>query len=773
MPPDFPVVAAGTTGSIPATARLLDVIARLPQGRIILPGLDQHSDDETCDAVRRAVSHPQYGLLQLLERMGCSRQTVIPLDLPEIAAVPEPRAEFLRAMMVPAELSHRWRAMSMQPEMLDGLTLVECEDEAEESQIIALMLRQALEAPDTKAMLVTHDRALARRVALLLRRYHLEVEDGGGYPLLATPVAVFAMLLLRAAEEQAPADVLALLKHPLCRLGVSAEMKSSAICQIELTLYRGICEAQTLSAQCEVLVSKGKVSADVLDVFSRLVSAIQPLLDLFAKPRAALPAMLSALVGAMEHLAAPAESPAEHRLWSGQDGHLLSSELADIHDHSAHLGEIEPGAFAALLATLLSRQSVQPIHHGHPRLTILSPMDARMQPADLVILAGLNEGCWPPAAQSDPWMSRAMREMIGLQPYERQIGQAAHDFSALCHAPRVMLTRARKVGGRHTLASRWWLRLHTVLETFPREVRQRITLESQQWRWWAEQFRATEHRDAITRPAPVPPLEARPRTISVSQVEKLIRDPYAFYARYILRLRPLDPIDKEPSELEFGNAVHKALELFVSRYPHTLPDHAEAELSVMLDTSFAEILRKVQAPTFWRRRMKAIVEEVLAAEHERRNTVQVIECEKKVETLLELPGGPFTVKARMDRVEHHLDGMVNIVDYKTGTVPSLKTVHAGYSPQLTLEGWLLEVSGYRVGDLVYWKIPAGKNSPAFTHVGKSSAEYTQLIDDARQGLLRLLTYFDQAETAYPCLADRPDAPKHNDYVHLQRLEEWQ
>lgn len=772
-PPSHPVIAAGTTGSIPATARLLQLIASLPEGRVILPGLDQACDAETWNAIGHAPSHPQHGLFQLLASMGCAREQVQSLSaFSENGKTSAARADFINAVMMPAALSHRWREMTLSAEVLDGVTMVECADEAEESQAIALMLRDALEQPETQAMLVTHDRALARRVAVLLRRYGLDVEDGGGVPLLQTPAAVFALLLLHAAEAQAPTEVLALLKHPLCSLGVSPEVKFTSVCEIELAFFRGIRSGETLKDRVERLPSLEGFSAEAATCLTRLAEALEPLSSIYNKERVALPDAIALLVTVMERLAERPEQSGAERLWGGHDGHQLAGELSDIRDHADYLGEVAPGTLSALLARLLSRESYQPPHvRQHPRLTILSPADARMQHADLVILAGLNEGCWPPAPQSDPWMSRAMRESIGLQPYERQIGLAAHDFASLCAATRVILTRAEKVGGSPQHASRWWLRLMTVLEALPEAERAAFLARGRQWRGWVAEFSETQRIAPLERPRPTPPAEARPTVVSVSQVERLMRDPYAFYTQCILQLKALDPVDMEPGMAEFGNAVHKALEHFAGRYPEQLPENAEAELTALIDISFAELIHKVRAPSFWRRRLQRIVREVIAVERSRRELLLYIEPERVMEAAIPHARGQATLRARADRVDHRRDGQVDLVDFKTGGMPTGKEVKAGYAPQLTLEGLLLQEAGQQVGQMLYWKVPAGEAEP-LKPAGGDKADPQTLIAEAREGLQRLLAFFADPATPYVCLADTPTAPKYSDYEHLERLEEW-
>lgn len=775
-PPLHPVIAAGSTGSIPATARLLKVISQLANGEVILPGLDLASDEETFQASRRSISHPHYGLYQLLNHIGCPRDEVMTLPSGALQGASATRMEFLSDVFIPAELSHRWRTRDVSAEMLEGITMVECADEREEAQAISLMLRNALEQEGAHAMLVTHDRALARRVAVMLRRYNIAVEDGGGLPLLRTPNAVFAMLLVRATLSQAPADMLALLKHPLCRLGTSALEKFEHICAIELTLFRGIRTGETLQKRVERVASNEAFDAKALLFLRDFTRVLSPLSEAMRRPLVGLADIQALVITVMEQLAEAGTAEdlsSASGLWSGQAGHALVQQLSEIADHGAHLGMIEPHHLVALYSSLLGRETYQPTVRTHPRLTILSPSDARMQHADMIILAGLNEGCWPPAPQSDPWMSRAMRESIGLQPYERQIGQSAHDFLSLCAAPKVVLTRATKGGGTPVLPSRWWQRLMTVLDAFAPETRQEFLARGEQWIHWTRAFAATEPTDPLQRPRPNPPLTDRPHRLSVTQVEKLMRDPYAYYARALLKLVPLDAIDKEPGMAEFGTAVHKALEEFALRYPKQLPPDAESELRVIIEACFAELMHQVRAPSFWRRRLERIAQEVIAEEMLRRRQLHHVEAEQQMSANITVGQTEVTLKATIDRMDVRQDGAVDIIDFKTGTVPTSASVRQGLSPQLTLEGLLLQEAGLKLHELLYWKVPIGsKHHPTEKAGGDKSDPYV-LIQEARAGLEQLLKHFLEEHTAYLSLADTPSAPSYNDYEHLERMEEWQ
>ncbi|MBY0354372.1 MAG: double-strand break repair protein AddB [Rickettsiales bacterium] len=771
-PPDFPVIAAGSTGSIPATAHLLKVIASLPQGQVILSAMDGAAQDATMsDAIRRSVSHPFYGLSQLLEKLSCDINQIAVMPTLPVNAALQGRMALLNHVMIPAELSHGWREMEFPEESLDGLSLVECEDEDEESQVIALILRESLENPNSKAMLVTHDRALARRVAVLLRRYEIAVEDGGGLPLLHTPTAAFMLLVIRAADSQAASDFLALLKHPLCRLGVGAAQKFHSICEIELHFFRGIDSGETLSQRAERAHTLETVSQGAAECLRSFAEAMQPVQELYQQAQIDFRAALDMVLKAMEQLATSDDMVGAERLWRGQSGQLLSRELTHIYDHASCLGHIEPQALGALMTQLLIREIYQPSEATHPRVTILSPSHARMQHADVVILGGLNEQCWPPAPTHDPWMSRAMRENLGLPPYERQIGQAAHDFLSLCAAPKVILTRAAKVAGAPHMASRWVLRLQTVLKTFPDDVQQSFMAQALQWKAWVAEFRHVAPLAPLRRPQPSPPVAARPRRYSVSQVERLMRDPYVFYAQSILRLKPLEPIDKQPGMAEFGNAVHQALEHFATRFPSQLTLNAPQELSNMVEEAFADLLGQVKAPTFWRRRLERIVAEVIAIEQVRRPALASVASEVPLERQMQGRDAPFILTARVDRIDHYPDGRADIIDFKTGVTPKNTDVTDGYSPQLTLEGWLLQETK-KVAALIYWKVPADKEKGSLLPAGGKDVDTLTLIAQAHEGLMRLLHYYDHAEVPYMSLADNDEAPKYNDYKHLERLEEW-
>ncbi|OZA01302.1 MAG: double-strand break repair protein AddB, partial [Rhizobiales bacterium 17-65-6] len=227
-----PVIAAGSTGSLPATARLLAAIARLPKGAVVLPGLDLDAEDDAFALLTApatlAPDHPQYGLAHLLPLLGVARRDVVELG----PRGPKGRERLLSEAMRQSETTDRWTSLAtrLPDAALEGLALVAAADPREEALAIALVLRDTLERPGETAALVTPDRDLARRVAAELNRFGLSIDDSAGVPLAETAPGRLARLVARAAAEDcAPGPLFALLTHPMARFGLEAEEKRAAV----------------------------------------------------------------------------------------------------------------------------------------------------------------------------------------------------------------------------------------------------------------------------------------------------------------------------------------------------------------------------------------------------------------------------------------------------------------------------------------------------------------------------------------------------------------
>ncbi len=765
VPPPGPVIAAGSTGSVPATAALLSVIARLPDSGVVLPGFDRHMDADSWDAVD--ATHPQATMKDLLQTIGATREDVVDWltadELPVMQRGPTERVRLLTEALRPAATTDQWRGMTFDGSMVfDGFTRIDAPSPREEAGAIALIMRGVLETPEKTAALVTPDRALARRVKADLDRWGIAIDDSAGMPLGETPPGVFLLLVAEMITENfAPIPLLACFKHPFASAGQDPIEFRKMVRLLEREILRG--PRPSADLRVDLLRIKHERTRERLIVWwDAIMAQAAPFIDLMDKP-VALSDLAMIHIGLVERLAARPDKSADDVLWRGDAGEALSRFVEEMIDDGKDF-MVRGQDYAALFKTLMQHRVVRPRYGRHPRLRILGPLEARLQQDDVVILGGLNEGSWPPDPGVDPWLSRPMRAAFGLPPLERRIGLSAHDFIEAASAPVVVLTRAAKVDGAPTVPSRWLTRLDAVLQGA--DIPHHPAL-----RW----YQAMDHVAQVTPiapPAPCPPVDVRPRKLSVTRIQAWMRDPYEIYAQYILKLRPLDPIDAPASAADKGTIIHDALDRFVRAYPHQLPDDAFEKLVEIGADVFKDIIDKPTVRAFWWPRFVHVAEWFVQNERDRRADYKTVgsECSGTLEIDSVLP---FTLTAKADRIDQGPDGSLVIIDYKTGQAPENRQLAAGYAPQLPLEavmamaGAFDNVKAAPVTGLEFWRLHGGE-PPADV---KQAKEIDDLILKARRGLYDLIARFDKPTTPY-LSAPRPDQVTGGDYDHLARIKEW-
>ena len=769
-PPAAPIIAAGLTGGVAAVAELLAVVARLPQGAVVLPGLERALDAESWNEIAADPAHPQHLLARLLERLEIEPAQVRDWPSPLAGGGRQERRRLIAEALLPANESHRWRGIAgIDAAALDGLIRLDCAGPQEEAQVIALLLRGSLEHAGRTAALVTPDRGLARRVAAELGRWGIEIDDSAGVPLDKTPPGVFLRLLIElAVEELAPLPLLAALKHPLAAGGEAPEDFRARVRRLEIEVLRGPRPAPGFAGLKSVL-------PPALGGFvARLEKALAPFLAVMAARESEAPALVAAHIAAAETLAASAAEPGAEQLWRGEAGEAAAELMAQLLRHAGDLPPLAGRDYRALFDALIAGPVVRPRYGRHPRLAIWGLLEARLQQADLVILGGLNEGVWPAQAESDPWLSRPMRQAFGLPPPERRIGAAAHDFAQALGAPHVVMTRAARVEGAPTVPSRWLLRLDTVLRAAGLEGR--LADERAPLAWQAQLDQA--ERRIVPPPAACPPVAARPRQLSVTQIETWMRDPYAIYARKILRLEALDPLDADPGAADRGIAIHAALDRFLRDFPGALPDDAAERLMAYGREAFGAALDRPGLRAFWWPRFERIARWFVANERERRPRFALLRSELSGRLVLPAPAGDFTLTAKADRIDRAPKGGLVLVDYKTGAVPRDDDVKLGFAPQLPLEAAIAEAGGFEgiagaaVSGLEYWRLSGGDPPGEPCVLGGGEEELRQLVADALAGLSALIAGFDDPATPYRAQPRPERAPRYSDYLHLARVKEW-
>jgi ATP-dependent helicase/nuclease subunit B len=767
-PPATPILAAGSTGSQPATRELLKVIAALPHGAVVLPGLDRDMDEESWGQLDQ--THPQFGLHELLRHLDCAR-----IDVAEWPGNPGEAARrlMISELMRPAETSNDWKKPSASA--LEHVTRADCATPHQEAVVIALALRETLEHDGRTAALVTPDRDLARRVTAELRRWKIEIDDSAGQPLADTPPGTFLRCLVAAVDEDfAPVALLALLKHPLCSLGLSRAALLDAARRLDRKVLRGLkptgglVTLQGLAGE-EKRFKNPVDRAQVEDLIAQLARATSALTAAMAAP-ATPQALIDATIATAEELSST------DALWSGEAGEALADALSRLRTGWATQPAIDKGEWVTLLAAMLAPETVRPRFGRHPRLAIWGPLEARLQRADFLVLGGLNEGSWPPAVETGPWINRPMRAELGLPQPERRIGLSAHDFASALAAERVLLTRAEREGGAPTVSSRWLARLDALFgydverpETTPEYIqRGRRTVLA-----WAEQIDDSEEYKPWIAPRPTPPLEARPTRLSVSRIEQWRRDPYGLYAQSILKLKPLEPLEEELGAAERGSRLHDALDEFLKAYPSgTLPSDALTLFETMGEKHLQTVLAAPAERAFWWPRFKKLAKWFIGTENARRAAgTRLLASETKGEMTL----GPLTIEARADRIDEIEPGGWEIIDYKTGRVPSPKEMNKLFAPQLLLEAAIAERGKFdrtegppRTVHLSYWQANGLGDGGAVKAIDDSDtlvAEMVALVS-------RMIEHFGNPATAYEPSLWPEFGPHFNDYEHLERFAEW-
>ena len=769
-PPQGVLVAAGSTGTAPATARLLGVIANLPQGAVVLPGLDEGLAKDAWDKIEgpQGEQHPQGAMKRLLDRFGATRDDVRPW-WPEADSRGRWRRRLINEALRPAEATADWLAQidrlraesqDVDPiaEGLKGLSLLSARTEEEAAVACALLLREALETPDMTAALVTPDQELARRVSARLARWGVIPDSSAGAPLAASPGAILAQhLTALAVDPLDPVRLLAVAKHPLLRADAFAAR------DLELKGLRG-----AAPRTAEQLLGKldkhpeGRALAERVLAAARQAAA--PYVDDQGQPAAAA----RALVESLEALADPSD------LWAGSSGECLASLLSSLITDGVVLPPASKIGFADLLDRLVNEDTLRVGGATHPRLRIFGAIEARMVRADRLILAGLEEGIWPRSAPIDPFLSRPMRERLGLPPPERRIGLTAHDFAQAACAPDVILVHSERRGGAPAVESRWLWRLKTLARGAGLALARRDDVLA-----WARDLDAAGPYAPIARPAPTPPVADRPRKMAVTRIEALTRDPYAVWARDILKLYPLDRPDEPVEARARGTAIHAAFERFAEDHAGPVPANA-AEIFAGL---YLDELVKAGMPPAALARERALAREaalwVADLETRRRAGAERIVVEAVGSLTFDIGGRPFTVTAKADRIEPTAGGLAHILDYKTGAAPSKKQVETGFSPQLTLTAAILREGGFPTlgprepGDLTYLRVTGRKPAGVEEVRAAAGADSQEAAIKALNGLRELIERYDDPRQPYLSRVAPQFVHDHaGDYGHLARVFEW-
>jgi double-strand break repair protein AddB len=772
-PPADPVLVGGSTGSRGATALFMRAVARLPQGALVLPGFDFETPADVWPTMENPLSgeeHPQYRFHRLLTDLDLRAADVRRwTDTPSPGAA---RARVISLSLRPAPVTDRWMSegahLADLPRAMRDLSLVEAANPRAEALAIALRLRRAAQ-DGVRAALITPDRALTRRVSAALDRWGIRPDDSAGRPLpLSAPGRFLRHVAALRHRRLTIEALLVLLKHPLTHsaAGRGEHLRHSR--NLELALRRhgpAFPDAASLRAWAERKPPDGREAW--ADWLADLIEAApapgdRPLGDHVAQHLRLSERLANGQGGAGEG----------GELWRQEAGEKARAAMEALAAEAPHGGSMSAADYDALALGVLQTHEVREDVTPHPNIMIWGTLEARVQGADLTILGGLNDGVWPGLPTPDPWLNRAMRLSAGLLLPERQIGLSAHDYQQAVNAPEVIITRALRDDEAETVPSRWLNRLTNLLGGLGAQGGPEALAEMRaRGRVWLDLAAALEAdftpNPPASRPAPRPPVAARPRELPVTDIKLLIRDPYAIYAKRILRLRPLDPLRPAPDAMLRGSILHKIVERFIrERGPETRMDARVRLLAVADDVLRAEIPWPATR-SLWRARLERVADWFLDNEARQPGAPVLIENRGGAD----LPGLSFRLTAKPDRIDRNPDDTLHIMDYKTGAPPT-KRQQEHFDKQLLLEAALAERGAF----------PGLTAAPVarISYIGLGATpkiEQTDLdqgqADQAWADLARLIARYGDRAQGYIARRAVFEERQAGDYDHLARFGEWE
>ncbi|MFV0321828.1 MAG: double-strand break repair protein AddB [Alphaproteobacteria bacterium] len=789
-PPKTPIIAAAINRNIPSVRRFLEAIAGLENGSIVFQGFE-HIDDDMWNLFTRedmdwhsqstAESSPFWVNTQLLHAIHKKPEDIRPWPFLAINSQNQPEYSIADCLRPPGV-----KAIDFELKKLP-FELVECENSSEEAKLIALMMRSQLEKNGQTAALITPNRDLAQKVQAELKRWHLDIDDSAGVALSKTPIGIYLCLINEmAAENIRPRSLVAFLKHPFTHLGKDRNQLRPLARKLDIYLREaGNIEGfalinQYLRKTQAQQFEDGNMDADLailLDLLNQIELHIAPFTRLLSEVQAAPQEVLHHHIQFTEWAATGDIGLGADILWKGDAGQTASSFIAALLEELALLPIINGKRWPEFFTLFLDGQTIRPVRNTHPRLFIWGMVESRIQQADLTIIGGFNEGHWPQIPDTGPWLSRPMRKQLGMNGVEEEIGLNAADFMNLVSAPKVVITRPMREGSKPATKSRWLRRIEAKLPSDYKNNNQNI------WHNWLHALYDIPQIPSLKpalRPAPTPPLTARPRKLSVTRIDNLLKDSYSIYVSHILKLYPLNDLESDLDAAAFGNLAHDILEEYIALMAQ------DVGVNQILDNRHLDILKDLAQTKlvalnlpkaqegFWQRRLDNLCDWFFEQENKDRQKICKTWLEIRGEYTWASDYKPFTLTGRADRIDVLEDGTIRIIDYKTSSIiPTKKQVYNHQAPQMTLEALIAQKAGfpqfdaYQASSLEYWQIS-----------GSASAKPTQIpveeniITDAENLLTYLVNYFDNPATPYWARPYGNAIKIYGTYDHLARYKEW-
>jgi len=806
-PPDVPVIAAGSTGSMPASADFMKVIGSLPKGCVVLPGLDPDLTQEDINDLR--ADHPQYGLYKLINHFGVQPEHIQSWPTAEhyLTNRHEKRRQLFHEVMRPSGTAEAWFNITERlskkdiEDAIEDINIIHAPNERKEASAIALIIREAFETPHQTVALITSNRVLAQRVKAILTRWDIIPNDSAGVPLSDLPQGIYFKLLCDVLESDfAPIPLLAFLKHPFSNAGLAKGQFKGQVYRFEKQILRGSVAHNGLDGYRIAIEEKIKILQNTPEAdpqrgeYYRLSLSLIDFLKTIFAPITNLDNVtnmadfIQCFIDLVAQFSCTDTENAAQLFWSHDSGRSAESLLFSFIDASDLLGEMTKKAIYGHIKEFSAKISVRQVFGYDHNIMIWGTPEARLQQADIVILAGLTEGSWPIAPDTGVWLSRPMRQQLGLTPPERRIGLSSHDFVQAICGTKVFLTHAAETNGAPNIASRWLIRLENILKDAFQDNNLMARLRQTPYLEWVDMLDATQNIvSAAKRPHPKPPLQARPRSMSVTDAEKWLRDPYAIYAKYILNLRNLPDIDEALHPAEKGSIIHQLLHDYLMATKNGFSGNPQKIMDNLLFDLLETLKERPLLYTFWGQRLQHIGRSFVDFELQKRHYLKPLLSEASGQMSFPTSNGDFTIKARCDRIDLNQQQEAIIIDYKTSkaSAATYDQVKKGLAPQLPLQAIMLSKGGfgkaYPIAGAQYIIVNETDDFPFLVSDMKPKSQknadiaeplFSELVQDIFHNFTLWVEKFNDVNTAYTSRRLPQFLKYDGDYDLLARAKEW-
>jgi len=742
------IIIAGSTGSLPPTRKLIKTLAEFENTYIILPGLDFNLSEADFNDV--TPTHPQFGMKDLLDDLKAKPWQVKEITPSKNSLTPNSRLDLISKTMLPSSSIKTWEGVKLPTDCTAGITSLTLNNVEEEALAISLIIKKSCFEKKTVA-LVTPDRNLAKRVSVKLKKFGILADDSSGTPFDKTPLGRLICAVADCVTKNFSAlSLVTLLNSAYITFGLERKQYLETLTKFEkfvlrkIHLYNGLDDLKNKLVQLNL---DATLQSELVSFIDKLLKALEPLK--YSSQTLKAKQWWQNLLTSLHNLGADAHLTTDNSL----------AELnQEINEHADLLPDLTISDFSKILPLIMNFFSVRPPMHENASVIILGQIEARLLDVDTVILGSLNDGTFPKNTVISPWMSETMRVEFGLPPSTRKIGLAAHDFTQALGKCEVFLTRALKDGGTPTNASRFILRLEALLSSASLKLE-----DSQTWYNLVKHYTSVKELTPPKRAEANPPLDARQfKNFYVTKIERLLHSPYDFYAENILKLRPLDELEKLPELSDFGNFVHEGIAKYINK-----GGGSSEQLLQMIESEFTKSQIPLDIQHFWITSLKRIAQFV-ADDY---NSKKHLYTQHLLEQVGEAKLDGFNIAAKADRIDKLQDGSVTIIDYKTGAVPKNSDVSSGWNPQLTLEAIICEAGGFvginhsKVSEIAYYKL-GGQSGGKITRIDLTKGD---ILENTRHRIAQLLHEFCDKPTPFIARHLSEYSLKYSNYEHLARI----